>query len=320
MKFSDVIIPRSAYNAAQPETRLTGQADVDRLLQNPAAAAALGGGNQAFQRYKAANNIITDGGGNVQADGTWNKADDLWKELAIGAALVGSAGIAAPMIMGGMGAAGAVGGGASAAAGAAGTAGATAAGGSMGLGSLISKYAPMIGNIGDVASSIAKGRGEGRQAEANYGLSRDAIAQRSASANIDADSTRTRQAILLSLLSGMQDAQITPPSHIADRMPQMSGGFKPSAIQGREQIVAAMRPRIMQSLLTGQHMPNMTPEPQAGGFDALLSGLGMGGSLLGALGHKGVQAPIAAPPPAAPAPGGQVADDDFARRHGVRFG
>lgn len=167
-------------------------------------------------------------------------------------------------------------------------------------GSIAAKALDAAGNIGDVAGNIAKGKGEGRLQEAQYGLQRDRLAMDNARANIDADSTRARQAMLLSLLGGMQDAQVTPPAHIAERMPTMSGGLKPSAMQGREEIVAAMRPRIMQALLTGQHMPGLTPTPQAGTFDKILSGVGTAGSLLGVFGPKATGIQPSAPPPQQP--------------------
>jgi hypothetical protein len=64
-----------------------------------------------------------------------------------------------------------------------------------------------------------------------------------------------------------------------------------------------MRPRIMQALLSGQHMPGLTEAPQAGMFDKILSGLGTAGAFAGALsGANGIKAP--AGPPQAPVAGG----------------
>lgn len=178
-------------------------------------------------------------------------------------------------------------------------------------GSIAAKALDAAGKIGEVAGSKAKGSAEGRLAEAEFGLKRDALGMQHANANIAADSTRARQAMLLSLLGGMQDAQITPPAHIAERMPQITGGFKPSAIQGREEIVAAMRPRIMEALLSGQHMPGLTPVPKASGLDKALSGIGTIGAFAGALGQNGIQ------PPAQPQ--GVVSSPDVDRKSGIRF-
>jgi hypothetical protein len=144
--------------------------------------------------------------------------------------------------------------------------------------------------LGSVAAAAAKSRAEGRLAEANYGLDRDTVGARTAATNTELDSTRMKQATLLSLLGGAQDAKVTPPAHIASRMPTMTGGFRPSAIQGREEIVASMRKRILESLLTGQHTPPTTPEPQSGRGDKVLSGIGTGSGILGGVKEAGLLA------------------------------
>jgi hypothetical protein len=48
----------------------------------------------------------------------------------------------------------------------------------------------------------------------------------------------------------------------------------------------------MQALLTGQHMPDLTPTPKAGTFDKVLSGIGLAGAFGGALMPKPSVAPI----------------------------
>jgi hypothetical protein len=172
-------------------------------------------------------------------------------------------------------------------------------GGGMGLGSLLGaiggggKIGTALGAIGNVAGSVAKGRADGRMAEADYGLQRDRLAGQNATANVNADSTRMRQAMLLSLLSGTQDMQVAPPAHIAERMGSVSGGLRPSAMQGKEDIVSAMRPRIMQALLSGQHMPGLTAAPESGFLDSLLSGIGTAGAFVGAA--NGGKAPVPQP-------------------------
>jgi hypothetical protein len=200
-------------------------------------------------------------------------------------------------------------GGAAGGASAAAAGGGAASGGGMGLGSILGaiggggKIGAALGAVGNIAGALGKGRADGRAAEADYGLRRDQVAGQNAAANVNADSTRLRQAMLLSLLGGVQDAQITPPAHIADRMATVTGGMRPSAIQGKQEIVDTMRPRIMQALLSGQHMPGLTEAPQAGMFDKILSGLGTAGAFAGALrGANGIQAP--AGQPQAPVAGG----------------
>jgi hypothetical protein len=187
---------------------------------------------------------------------------------------------------------------------------AASGGGGMGLGSILGalggggKLGAALGAVGNIAGSVAKGRADGRAQEADYGLRRDQVAGQNAAANVNADSTRLRQAMLLSLLGGVQDVNITPPAHIADRMASVTGGMRPSAIQGKQEIVDTMRPRIMQALLSGQHMPGLTPTPQAGFLDKLLGGIGTAGAFAGALSMPGAggmkaptqpQAPVASP-------------------------
>jgi hypothetical protein len=142
--------------------------------------------------------------------------------------------------------------------------------------------------LGEIAAGAAKGRADGRLAEANYGISRDAVAGRNAATNVDLDSTRIKQAIMLSMLGpgGVQDAQVTPPAHIAARMPTMTGGLRPSAIPGREQIYSAAYPRIMESLFKGEHMPAMTPTPEEGKWGKALSMIGEGAGLYSSFGGK----------------------------------
>jgi hypothetical protein len=80
-------------------------------------------------------------------------------------------------------------------------------------------------------------------------------------------------------------------------MASVTGGMRPSAIQGKQEIVDTMRPRIMQALLSGQHLPGLTPTPQAGMFDKILSGIGTAGAFAGALnmpGAGGIKAPAQA--------------------------
>lgn len=155
-------------------------------------------------------------------------------------------------------------------------------------GSFLSKLGGIKGilgtaqNIGSVASGAAQGRAQGRLAENQYNLMRDQVAGQNASRNVDLDSQRIRQAILLSLLSGAQDAQITPPDYIASRMPKMTGGLRPSAIAGKEDIVNAARQRIIEALLSGQHIPGLSDAVQANGLDKVLSVLGLGSAFAGA--------------------------------------
>jgi hypothetical protein len=293
---------KTPFNAALPQTTIGGQDGVNALLARDPNALAQGSGAD-WIRYARENNIRTDGG-SIGPDGSWRAESSapLLKQFALGAGALATGGLLGPALLGG----GAASGAASAAVGG----GAASGGGGMGLGSILGaiggggKVGAALGAIGNIAGSVAKGRADGRAQEADYGLRRDQVAGQNAAANVNADSTRLRQAMLLSLLGGVQDVNITPPAHIADRMASVTGGMRPSAIQGKQEIVDTMRPRIMQALLSGQHMPGLTPTPQAGFFDKFLSGLGTAGAFAGALslpGAGGMKAPTA---PQAPVAGG----------------
>ena len=255
--------------------------------------------NSVGQQAPSGQNWTFDGANNP----TLQKNDSILKTMVLPAALGAGAAFAGPLagLLGGGGAAAGAGGLASTGGigvgmGSSVLPGMGLAAGSTGIMGALGKYGPMLGRLGEVASGAAKGRADGRMAEGDYNLRRDALEGRNASANVDADSTRIKQAILLSLLGGSQDAQVTPPAHIASHMPQLSGGVKPSAIQGREQIVQAARQRILDSLFSGQHMPGLTDAPQGNGLDSILSMLGLGTGLLGA-----VRGPQQSPTPAPPA-------------------
>ncbi len=220
-----------------------------------------------------------------------NRNEWLPKAAAIGTmGLVGGL-AAAPLLAGGGGAA--AGGGATAAGGGGTAAATTAAGGGMG-GWNIAKKALGIG--GDIASNALSGRAEGRAAEADYGLDRDRIAldraslenrdklaagqldmnQRTTGSNLD--DSRLAQAIKLGLLGGMGDVEMEFSDELKPYIPKITGGARPSAIQGREEIVSAMRPRIMEKLMTGEQfkpldltkMPELTEAPRPNGVDKAL--------------------------------------------------
>ena len=73
------------------------------------------------------------------------------------------------------------------------------------------------------------------------------------------DDSRLAQAIKLGLLSGTGDVEIDLPDELKGFSGQIKGGARPSPIGGREEIVAAMRPRIMEKLITGEKFePNVT--------------------------------------------------------------
>jgi hypothetical protein len=85
-------------------------------------------------------------------------------------------------------------------------------------------------------------------------------------------------------------------------MPQVTGGARPSAIQNKDAIIAAILPRIMESLMKGGEasLPQLNALPQANGVDSVLNWAGLIGGMAGA----GYKAPGSGGSTPAPAPTG----------------
>lgn len=176
-----------------------------------------------------------------------------------------------------------------------------------GLASLIPGVGPVLGPVlgglgvaGDMASQMAQGRAAGRVQEAELQQGQDKLGiDRALAMNqqalqggqldlsqrqfgLNADSERLRQAIRLAALGGVQDMQIDVPSYLKPHMATVTGGLRPSALQGREEIVAAMRPRVLEALMKGETFDPLTMEPvpgvselpQSGKLDTFLNVLG----------------------------------------------
>jgi hypothetical protein len=105
-----------------------------------------------------------------------------------------------------------------------------------------------------------------------------------------------KAAILSSLLGGMQDLKHTPGNpKIAAAMGSSTGGARPSAITGNKEALMALlaQPQIQAPSYTAPQpfqapqpyqMPTLPGMPEAGGMEKTLGGIGLGTSILGALG------------------------------------
>lgn len=191
-----------------------------------------------------------------------------------------------------------------------------AAGGAMGVGGKIlsglGKVAPALGAIGGVAAGAAQGSANQRFAEGNQQLGYAQLGQQAARDKYSSDlagsnaqfgagmqgaqfasgqQDRERKAAMLSsLLGGMQDFKATPGNPaIAAAMGHSVGGALPSALTGNKDALMAM---LAQS---GPQAPTYTPPmpyqapvlptiPTQGGAEKVLGGVGLGTSILGALG------------------------------------
>lgn len=137
----------------------------------------------------------------------------------------------------------------------------------------IGAAAPLLGALGGVAGGAAQGSASQRIAETpgQIGAYR---------ANLDATALGDKRAALASLLGGgLQDVQISRPEGSTVPTFGISGGLRPSAMN--------------QSALLEQLSKKIDPlkMPEAGLGEKILGGIGLGGSILGALGQLGGQRP-----------------------------
>jgi hypothetical protein len=138
-----------------------------------------------------------------------------------------------------------------------------------------------IGAIGGVASGAAKGSADQRTNEAPAQIG-------AYNANLNAQQLQDRRAAMASLLGGgLQDAQIGRPEGSTIPTFGITGGLRPSAMN--------------QQALLAQLGKQVAPleMPKAGLGEKILGGVGLGGSILGALG--GIAKKKITPQPQAPA-------------------
>ena len=93
-----------------------------------------------------------------------------------------------------------------------------------------------------------------------------------------------RQQVLMQLLNNTQDQNITPGNPaIAGRMPTVTGGARPSNLTTNREALMALLQQPQIGAPTYQPPP-MLKLPQAGAGENILGGIGLGSSILGALG------------------------------------
>lgn len=207
----------------------------------------------------------------------WSK---LGKGLAIGGAGLGTvltAGAASPALLGALGMGG------------------LSSGLAGGLGAGLGAAGKIAGSLGSVASGAAKGSADQRLREADPQLRQQQLLQQGARDTFTAglqgaqfdregqDRARKQQ-ILMTLLGNTKDQSITPGNPaIAGRMPTVSGGARPSNLTNNSDA-------LMQLLMQPQtqapqyQAPPSFQLPQAGGLEKTLGGVGLGSSILAALG------------------------------------
>lgn len=137
-----------------------------------------------------------------------------------------------------------------------------------------------LGTAGDIASRVGAARAQGRAAEAAGNLDRDQVEIQNRRLGLDADRANLGQAMRLALLGGAEDASVNVPEHIRPHVGSIRGGLRPSAFQGRSEIIEAMKPRILEALMRGGDV-EMTPTPQPNWIDKLAGGIGTAGLVAG---------------------------------------
>lgn len=179
-----------------------------------------------------------------------------------------------------------------------------------GLSALAIPAIDAIGAIGKTASGAAKGSADQRandaqmqalfhqlalqsaRDQANFSQqgARDQYASQLQGAQFGANEQQrgTKNQILAQLLGGVQDATMTG---MPSRIPKMEiqGGLRPSALGGnREALMALLQQPTMQAPTftpgAGYQAPPTPQAPTAGIGEKVLGGVGLGGSILGALG------------------------------------
>lgn len=250
---------------------------IDALRQRPEVQAALASGQP--QEFKVGNvKVRTENGHmSVETGVGWTKP------LLLAGATLATAGLAAgafPAITAGLGAAGsgATGAGyigADVAGTAAAAGGGTAAATGGGILGALGKYGQMAGDIGQVATGIGAGAAAGRRQE-------DQTQLQAANLNLNAPTTRAQQVAKGDLMS----ADIPQSQRIGSgRDVSFTGGIGPQSF-GPDTAAAGdqLKKQALAKLMSGQ--PEYTPAAPGLG-ENLASGIGIGGSILGALSRYG---------------------------------
>jgi hypothetical protein len=164
-----------------------------------------------------------------------------------------------------------------------------------GLGAGLGAASKVAGSLGSVASGAAKGSADQRLREADPLLRQQQLLQQQsrdtftaglqgAQFNREGQDRQRKAAILAQLLNNTQDSNITPGNpNIASRMPQVSGGARPSNLTNNREALMALLMQPEAQAPTYQAPPNFAL-PQAGKGEQILGGVGLGSSILTALG------------------------------------
>jgi hypothetical protein len=178
------------------------------------------------------------------------------------------------------------------------------AGGGGGLGSAltgggilgaIGKGAGALSSLGSVLGGAARGSADQRMREGDSQVRQQQLLQQGSRDQFTAglqgaqfqregQDRERKQQILMQLLNNTQDSNITPGNPaIAGRMPTMTGGARPSNLTTNRESLLALLGQPQVQAPTYQPPPSLRL-PTAGLGENLLGGIGLGSSILGALG------------------------------------
>lgn len=191
------------------------------------------------------------------------------KQILSGAGLFLGGGLLADAALGGS-AAGASPGLTSGAAGT--TTGGTTAAGS----SFASKLPKLIADVAPAVTALNTGRAQGRAAEDAANIVYDANNVRRSESAQDNYQRNLSNALRGGLLQGVQDVNVSSPAGIPRG--NVTGGLRPSAIVGREDIGKRLQDQANRNLLGMDEggdtdTPDLSPRPSAGKFDSVLGTL-----------------------------------------------
>jgi len=138
---------------------------------------------------------------------------------------------------------------------------------------------PIIDAIGGVAGKAAQGSAAQRINEQPGIVQTQNSNLMGQQFNANEQDRGFKRQMLQSLLGGVQDAQIGRPEGSTIPQFNITGGLRPSALDGsRESLMASLGQPTMTA-------PKPLELPEAGLMEKILGGVGLGGSLLGAIGQ-----------------------------------
>jgi hypothetical protein len=166
--------------------------------------------------------------------------------------------------------------------------GGSASGGVLGTaGKIAGLYGKTRGAL-ETAGTLAQGRAEGRAAEAGINQAQDRNAITAAQVNLGAGKQRAGQAVRGDILAHAQPFKFTGSTHMVGNIPvpDSEGGLSPSIFSDTtRQLGRTLSSDALTAQTTDHGNPaQLTPVPQAGTFDKILSTAGTIGALYDGVG------------------------------------